>query len=478
MKTLKVIILVLLLSTGLKAQQWYPMGILDTLDGGNGPKGVCTFIKYNNKITIGGAFKYTGTTILNSVAQWNGNQWQPMSSGIWDANSIQGEGGVFGFKEYHNKLYCVGGFEGAGGIMFHQNHYAYNIAKWDNTDWYPMTQPADGFNQGSDALGVYHDKLYAGHWGGNAFDSSGMIIAHGIARWNDTVFSAIGQLYGDFPIYGDFAAMAFTNFDNKLIVGGCFTTVSPAPYGTFSGIATWNDTAWGALGNGFNNDVYALTVFNGELYAGGCFNFSRDSTASLNYIAKWNGTSWEQVGEGLNDTVYTLAVDSVHNKFYAGGGFTQTGLGVPAKHIAEWTGTNWQEVGGGTNRIVRALYASDSNLYVGGLFTRAGNVQASLIACWCVNNPVGIEEITNSNEEVLISPNPTTNQFTIENSQLRINSIHIYNVLGELVQSLKLESLKLEVVIDVSTWKAGVYFVEVETEKGVVRRKVIKSTMY
>ncbi len=79
------------------------------------------------------------------------------------------------------------------------------------------------------------------------------------------------------------------------------------------------------------------------------------------------GQTWQQVGEGLNDTVLALTVDSLQNKLYAGGGFTQTGLGVPAKHIAEWTGTNWQEVGGGTNRRVFALFSKDSNLYVGVL---------------------------------------------------------------------------------------------------------------
>jgi len=93
----------------------------------------------------------------------------------------------------------------------------------------------------------------------------------------------------------------------------------------------------------------------------------------------------------------------------------------------------------------------------------------SLVDC----TGVGEEEMGMSNVE--ISPNPAANQFTIENSQLRINSIHIYNVLGELVLERIANSEK---VIDVSTWKAGVYFVEVETEKGVVRRKVIKSTMY
>ena len=483
MKKLFVYTILFFISFQIYCQQWYSMGFLDTLASFNGDKEIYAITFYNNKITVGGDFKYTGTAVLNSVAQWGGTQWQRMSTGLWESMTVQGNGGAFAYCEYHNKLYCVGDFEGAGGIIFNPNHYAYNIAKWDTTDWYPMTQPTDGFNSGGTALGVYHNNLYAGNFAGNAFDSSGSLAAQGIARWNDTVFSAVGQLAGDFPPDGYFGAMAFTNCNNKLIVGGFFTSINGTPYGTYNGIATWNDTAWGAMGNGFNNAVLALTVFNGEVYAGGIFDSSRDGTTALNHIAKWNGTTWVQVGEGLNDTVNVLTVDSVHNKLYAGGGFTQTGLGVPAKHIAEWTGTNWQEVGGGTNRDVRALYAKDSNLYVGGFFTRAGNVQADLIACWCVNSPLGINEPSKENE-ITISPNPTTSHTTITFSSEQTNTtIKITDILGQGIRNYELGSSPSatlrgtkSVTLDMSGYAKGIYFVQItDANKNVVNRKIIKN---
>ena len=84
---------------------------------------------------------------------------------------------------------------------------------------------------------------------------------------------------------------------------------------------------------------------------------------------------------------------------------------------------------------------------------------------------VGVDELPEATINII--PNPATNQFTIENSQLRMNSIHIYNVLGEEV--LRLERIaNSQKEIDVSTWKAGVYFLEVETEKGVVRKRLVK----
>ena len=83
---------------------------------------------------------------------------------------------------------------------------------------------------------------------------------------------------------------------------------------------------------------------------------------------------------------------------------------------------------------------------------------------------VGEEEMGMSNVEIM--PNPATNEIMLTANQ-QLKTIHIYNVLGEEV--LRLERIaNSQKAIDISTWKAGVYFVEVETEKGVVRKRLVK----
>ena len=90
----------------------------------------------------------------------------------------------------------------------------------------------------------------------------------------------------------------------------------------------------------------------------------------------------------------------------------------------------------------------------------------SVIYC----DPSVVEEM--EIQDVEISPNPATNEIMLTSNQ-KLKTIHIYNVLGEEV--LKLERIATsEKAIDISLWKAGVYFVKVETEKGVVRKKVVK----
>ena len=462
---MKHIIILILIPLAGYSQQWYSMGNLDTLGNTNGNKAVNEICFYNNKITIGGNFKKENSSILNGISQWNGTNWEPMGIGVWWQVTIDSSGnGGGGLVEYKNSFYVAGVFTGAGGSHIgDSSHIAGYITKWNGTDWNPLSgafPPYSGFNSSCLALKVYHNNLYAGGYFGGSWDATGAHTTNGISKWNDTIFSAVGQMSGDFPPNYDFPVLDLCVYNNKLIAGGEFTSIDGSAYGTYSGIASWDDTSWGALGAGFNDAVWALTVFNGELYAGGQFTATRDNLTQLNHIAKWNGTQWSAVGEGLNDTVLTLTVDSLQNKLYAGGAFTQTGLGVSAKHIAEWTGSNWQEVGGGTNNDVYALFAKDSNLYVGGTFTKAGTVQASLIARWGFNTTVGIvDELGIKNEELGIYPNPASTEFTIDTRGIRIKEIKITNALGQVIKTINNTQ-----TVDITDISNGIYFIQIKTD--------------
>ncbi len=105
-------------------------------------------------------------------------------------------------------------------------------------------------------------------------------------------------------------------------------------------------------------------------------------------------------------------------------------------------------------------------------FTYGSGIQYSTL---CSGN-VGVEEINRDETEVALFPNPATNEIMLTTNH-PIKTIRIYDVLGEEVLKL-VRIANSQKAIDISTWNAGVYFVEVETEKGIVRKKVIKSTMY
>ncbi len=145
--------------------------------------------------------------------------------------------------------------------------------------------------------------------------------------------------------------------------------------------------------------------------------------------------------------------------------------------VANYEGVSysWQPAAGLSNASVGNPYAKPlvtTTYYLTQTTPCAVTLDTVLVTLG--NCYIGINEITKENT-VNIIPNPATNQFTIENSQLRINAIHIYNVLSEEVFFEQLTTSNQQLSIDVSTWKEGIYFIEVETEKGVIRKKFIKN---
>ena len=76
-------------------------------------------------------------------------------------------------------------------------------------------------------------------------------------------------------------------------------------------------------------------------------------------------------------------------------------------------------------------------------------------------------------EIISIFPNPTTGELRIENGELRIRSVEVFDVYGRKLQS-KIVNLKSEIVLDISHLNSGIYFVKISTEQGEIVKKIIK----
>jgi len=77
---------------------------------------------------------------------------------------------------------------------------------------------------------------------------------------------------------------------------------------------------------------------------------------------------------------------------------------------------------------------------------------------------LGLESLSVSNFQTLISPNPSNDKIKITYSQQSIKDIYITDVQGKIVQTLT--SSSKEVNIDISTWQKGVYFVKSVEKNG------------
>ncbi|MCL2289978.1 MAG: T9SS type A sorting domain-containing protein [Bacteroidetes bacterium] len=84
-------------------------------------------------------------------------------------------------------------------------------------------------------------------------------------------------------------------------------------------------------------------------------------------------------------------------------------------------------------------------------------------------NEIGIKEVKEL-KEIILFPNPTTGELRVTNYELQIEGIEIFDLFGRKHSAGSIMQNR----IDMSDLQAGIYFVRIQTEKGVITKKIIK----
>ena len=76
---------------------------------------------------------------------------------------------------------------------------------------------------------------------------------------------------------------------------------------------------------------------------------------------------------------------------------------------------------------------------------------------------VGINELTNSEQNLRLFPNPNNGSFTVElSNNVMEGDLQIYSITGKLLQSVNVNSKKQ--VIDATDLANGIYFIRLQNE--------------
>ena len=244
---------------------------------------------------------YAGGEFSGGVKYWNGSQWKKLGGGVG--------GSVHAIGSYNEQLIVGGHFSDAGGVAVN------NIAAWDGSAWSDMNGGMT--NQFATpyvyALEVYNGKIYAG----GDFDHSGGVHTGSIASWNgsewDTVLlSSSGNSCGIFyDMYVDDTTLYVTGSISG--GGGCMGDLA----GEFV------EGNWYNMHLGVGNSGRAITVFNGDVIAGGDNKYGYNGD-TLNYVAHFIGsipTSTQEVEHSVDfdffpnptSTTITLSLPSNQN---------------------------------------------------------------------------------------------------------------------------------------------------------------------
>ena len=87
-----------------------------------------------------------------------------------------------------------------------------------------------------------------------------------------------------------------------------------------------------------------------------------------------------------------------------------------------------------------------------------------------VTIPVSVQEVKADGNEISIYPNPSNGIFVVA-SAAKQSLVQMYNVMGENIYSVKINSNKTE--INLSRQESGIYFIQVKTAEGIKTQKII-----
>ena len=246
-----------------------------------------------------------------------------------------------------------------------------HVASYDRVtgDWSSLEGGTDGNVHG---LEMRDSVLYAV----GEFTTIGSLTTTGIATWEDGVWSAVGSGL-------DGAALAIATCAERICVGGSFAEAGgfDTPH-----MAALDEIGWASMkprgSNGLNHPARAVVLVedgDGEFYAGGDFTTAGDLDAA--HLARWTGSSWQEISAGVNGPVYTLSLDG--NRLAVGGAFDSS-ASIPLRNIGVWLlgEQAWMQLDDGANGPVHTLLLDGELLYVGGDFSMVDTVEASNIAIY------------------------------------------------------------------------------------------------
>ena len=333
---------------------------------------VNSFTVYDGELIAGGDFTTAGGADANYIAAWDGNSWQSLGSGV-DGDYYPR---VYALTVYNGELIAGGTFTMADGVD------ANGIAAWDGNSWHKIGSGLSEVGCEGCSIRVYDLAVYNGELiaAGNFGPVGAYSDCNNIAAWDGNSWQVLGG-----GIKRGLGVKALTVYNGELIALGPFGTAGGLD---FNSIAAWDGNSWHSLGGGLRSQKYggyALTVYSGKLVAGGEIYTADD--VDVNGIAAWDGNSWHPLGSGMSggypyDTS-VIALTVYNGELIAGGYFTTAG-GIDANYIAVWDDNSWYALGSGLNNATQALTVYNGELIAGGSFTKAGDYASGYWGRWGV----------------------------------------------------------------------------------------------
>ena len=422
---------------------------------------VVNMISYQDTVYATGFFTQACGESTDYVARWDENTWVPASIALSDPGHHM--------EVIDDQLFIARYEESIDSNWI----YTYEDGQLEKFGQGVYLTTASGFSELPNLYNIikydYDGSLVAC----GEFDRVGAASISGIMRWDGNQWTDMGgglsgNIQNTAPVMFPHELL---NWGDRLLVSGNFRIAGNQEV---NGIAAWNPVSesWDALGAGFNGTVYGMAIYDGSLYAGGSFTQSGGNT--LNAIAVWNEltSEWESPGFGFtsgnpNDFTFVHTLEVIDEVLYVAGGLKNLeyddGSIIPCGGIVSYNGESINTFNGGVagNDIEGIIKTADGQLLIGGGVFGSGYLGI-------LSNTSSSEELVKK-QDINIYPNPTNGSVWISSTH-PILGYDVYTMEGKLIGS---KSYDIHTAINFEIFSPGIYVVKIQTEKGIVGKKIV-----
>ena len=341
----------------------------------------------------------------------------------------------------------------------------------------------------------YKDTLF----GCGTYDINGTFKMFSWFDETDSTWKGVPEFENNY--LGGLVINGLVQYNGELILVGNYKWASP----TKENIVAFNGHNFNPILNDFEFGSY---MYGGISYKNDFYLFGRFDTIEskrIVNIAKWDGITWDSAAVNdistylitsmgiFRDTLYAgtyegrlyklnsdewilVAVGDerissfkeVEDRLYIGGYFNKID-NKTVNRICYYDGTSFHNMENGVDNGVVSIEGYHDDIFIGGWFELAGNVDANYIARWGL--PIGVEEREQEINGISLYPNPTLGLVVIEMNEISSPEISIYNSMGMLVFNHSYKDVdKIDLDLHLTS---GIYFVKVNVDGSVSDHKLL-----
>ncbi len=414
--------------------------------------------EYNMPLIVAGNFTEIDGVKANSIASWNGNEWNTYDGGVI--------GDIYCVRHDNGRTYVGGNFTLPGYTE------PVNVAYFKDGQWHPMQI---GDMEGS--VKVIEVRLLEVMIGGTFKKVGGLDIAY-LARWklNTQMWDNSGMVNGnitDGVLSVDAPVYSFAKNGSNLLVGGDFQTLMPDTSPTSSQfIAYWNFTQkkWVNTFYGPYQPVRVCSIYKGYMVLGG-------------HLGQQPGFAYLDAGVWIPELYYYPAGDSLihgfmhhNNRLIMYGGFETSTFDHPYKFYISEVLYEYEPskplIGFLANNTVRAAASYDGYAYFAGDFTEVNNQPFNGLFCSPLTGVTPVQETENQEFVKVFQSNGYLN---LRCDDLPAEATLImFNLHGQPLKEVKLSPGEVNVQIPLTEFPGGIYFYQMQGKNLTQTGKFVK----